>query len=218
MNFGTPTRQIILLQLLLKSKLLWTDSFSDIIVPSLKEDEFGALDVVKQGQLEPEPQAWPGGSERGEATSAILSVEKTPCAEHCGWRIVWTMKFCSVSVNILCSLPYPPLPVLVLVSLPQRSTGKIGSRRVRRPFWVLFPKSQTHGQGQVLRERRRPGGHWREVIRLWLCRENDTLVKDDTSGAIVKKSWSSHVRGIASHILFSLASKLHHTTNTRRSQ
>lgn len=51
MNFGITSCQIILLQLLLKSKLFEPDSFSAIVVLSLKEGEFGALRDVKQGQL-----------------------------------------------------------------------------------------------------------------------------------------------------------------------
>ena len=46
--------------------------------------------------------------------------------------------------------------------------GEMGSRRVCRPCWVLFSKSQTHERIQALRHRLTPGGPWKEVIRLKL--------------------------------------------------
>ena len=43
-------------------------------------------------------------------------------------------------------------------------------------------------------------------------------VKDDMSGAILEESQSSHFRGIALHVLFSLSSKLDETTDIPRNQ
>lgn len=55
MNFGITSCQIILLQLLLKSKVFEPESFSDIILLSLKEGEPGALRDVKQGSCNQSP-------------------------------------------------------------------------------------------------------------------------------------------------------------------
>lgn len=62
-------------------------------------------------------------------------------------------------IHFLSPLPASPL-LRCIVS--EKAQDEMGSRRVCRPFWVLFSTSQNHGRGQGLRERQRPGGHPRE--------------------------------------------------------